>query len=97
MFKASGDEGTLWVGYHKSVHLANWDLLSDFVAVGQLDTRLHGTVKSIDEFWSTQAPTALWLWMGKSWWVWRRVRLHSEIKVGTIIEVQVDGDPVTSQ
>lgn len=96
MLRASGDVCELYVGYHKAADITKWNLTCKYFVAGQLDISFNGKVVAAHDFWSTQTPTALWLWMGQSWWIWSQIQLQSVIRIGEVIEIQAEGSPVVS-
>ncbi len=93
-FVATGDTGRLQVGYRHAATLGPWRLVSDWATVGKLSIDIEATVLSIDQFWATQGPFKLSLFMGShKWWTWAVAVPDGVPIVGSRLRMQVEGMP----
>lgn len=93
-FVATGDTGRLQVGYRHAAVIGSWRLVSDWATLGQLTIEIEATVLSIDQFWATQGPFKLSLFMGShKWWVWAAATPDYVPVVGSKVRMRVEGMP----
>lgn len=81
----------LVAGLKLALTLGNWSLTRDEV-IGQVVCTVHATIESRNEFWETQSPFEMHLWMGgSSWWVWKKVE-----RIGNGM-FRIYGDPTVKE
>lgn len=94
MFEATGDKGRLEVGYQFAAEFRDWSLSSDHGAMGSLDTVIQGKVVRVDDFWSTQRPMVVKVFMGGKWWKWAVPATEELVlRVDARFEITVTGQP----
>lgn len=91
-----GDIGELRVGPRRAVTFRRWSFVFGNETLGKVIMHGTGQVELTDRFMSTQGPLDMWLWMGKSWWVWRGVQVKGDILPRNTVEIWAEGNPITS-
>lgn len=86
-----GDIGRLKVGYKYAATLRNWNVTYDHTAIGSPETILVGRVVEINDYWITQRPITVGLFMGRSWWVWRESQV---VDIGHEAHIKLVGSPI---
>lgn len=91
----TGTEGKLKVGFQDAAMLGTWELTHSAETLNNQWSDVSAKVSRIDEFWYTQRPMVLGLWMRRSWWVWSDTEVEFDgIKTVTI---RVKGNPEAKQ
>ena len=89
----TGDVGEVWVGYRRAIVLGSWRFTRTD-STGPVVLSGSAMVVSTDEFWSTQVPRRVALWLGQSWWVWITASLDGDVVAGEQVGIELTGDPV---
>lgn len=90
----TGVDGQLRVDYRWAATLHKWRLTSEST-LGHATSYILATVLTVDEYWCTQKPLTVGLWMGNTWWMWKLAVPASTIVAGRDIELLVEGNPVS--
>jgi hypothetical protein len=89
--RATGNQGKLKVGFQDAVTLGSWNLELDQSTIGAVYADIRAKIGKIDQFWHTQSPQQLGLWMGQAWWVWSDI----EVEYGDrSVDIRAVGNPV---
>ncbi len=85
--------GKLRVGYRDAATLGKCVITRSQPTLGPPETNLVAKVSNCDEYWSTQRPVQVGIWMGESWWVWTKAEVDGTIVSGNLVSVALSGAP----
>lgn len=92
----TAEVGLIRVGYQRAADIRNCTLTHKQAGLGRSESELIAIVTDIDDYWSTQRPLTLGIYMGGgNWWIWDRLYLvGDELGKGKLTALAVGGPVV---
>jgi hypothetical protein len=89
----TGTIGELRCGFQVAARFTTWKISFQQATIGLLTVACEGRVTEVNDFYSTQRPLDLWVWMGEAWWVWKDVNVAGEIGQKQNFALSTRGNP----
>lgn len=94
IIQGSGDVAALRVVYQRAAELVHWSMTAAQPALGGgLIVTVTARVKSVDQFWISQSPVDLGLYMGSVWWIWEKVVIGGDFIERGTVTIKAVGKP----